>query len=226
MRGVPSSDLKAYFEEARRWDEDRLGSAVRSRRLAWIIASAAMALAGAAVVAVASLAPLKTIEPIVVRVDKTTGAVEVVTTLDDAISVGRDEAVTKYFLGQYVRARESYLAASAAEDFRQVAILSSTSEQRRWADLYRGANPLSPQIRYGPDGAAEAQIRAISFINDRVANIRFRRVVRQAQAQTTEDWIATVAFAYTTAPMAEADRLRNPLGFQVTSYRADPEIAP
>ncbi|MGH6970215.1 MAG: VirB8/TrbF family protein [Caulobacteraceae bacterium] len=24
--------------------------------------------------------------------------------------------------------------------------------------------------------------------------------------------------------MGEADRLRNPLGFQVTSYRADPEV--
>jgi len=34
-----------------------------------------------------------------------------------------------------------------------------------------------------------------------------------------------VAFTYTRAPMLEADRLRNPLGFQVTSYRADPEVS-
>ena len=32
------------------------------------------------------------------------------------------------------------------------------------------------------------------------------------------------AFTYTRAPMSEPDRLRNPLGFQVTSYRADPEV--
>ena len=38
------------------------------------------------------------------------------------------------------------------------------------------------------------------------------------------DWIATIAFTYTRAPMSEPDRLRNPLGFQVTSYRADPEV--
>jgi len=226
MSGVPTSDLKAYFEEARRWDQDRLGSALRSRRLAWVMASVATVLASVAIAAVAALAPLKTVEPIVVRVDKTTGAVDVVTTMDDAIVIGRDEAVTKYFLGQYVRAREGYLAASAAEDFRQVAILSAAGEQRRWADLHRGSNPLSPQVRYGPSGTAEAQVRAISFINDRVANIRFRRVIHQAQAETTEDWIATAAFTYTKAPMREADRLRNPLGFQVTSYRADPEIAP
>ena len=67
-------------------------------------------------------------------------------------------------------------------------------------------------------------IRAIGFINDGVANVRFRRTVRQVQQVTESDWIATIAFAYTRAPMSEADRLRNPLGFQVTSYRADPEV--
>ena len=34
MSGVPSPDLKRYFTEARRWDQDRLASALRSRRLA------------------------------------------------------------------------------------------------------------------------------------------------------------------------------------------------
>jgi type IV secretion system protein VirB8 len=48
--------------------------------------------------------------------------------------------------------------------------------------------------------------------------------LRQAQQITETDWIATIAFAYTKAPMAEADRLRNPLGFQVISYRSDPEV--
>lgn len=30
--------------------------------------------------------------------------------------------------------------------------------------------------------------------------------------------------SYTNAPMAEGDRYRNPLGFQVENYRADPEV--
>ena len=41
MTGVPSSDLKAYFAEARRWDQDRLSAAIRSRRLAWTVAAVA-----------------------------------------------------------------------------------------------------------------------------------------------------------------------------------------
>lgn len=225
MSGVPSSELKRYFAEARRWDQDRLTAALRSRRTAWIVAGAASTLAVAATAAVALLAPLKTVEPFVVRVSEDTGAVEVMRGLSsDPGPVRYEEAVTKYFLAQYVRNREGYLDPAAEDAFRLVSLLSAPGEQRRWADLYRGSNPESPQNLYGPDGEAIVAIRAIGFIGDDVANVRFRRTVRQAQQSVVTDWIATIAFTYTRAPMAESDRLRNPLGFQVTSYRADPEV--
>lgn len=225
MTGVPSKELKRYFAEARRWDQDRLASALRSRRFAWVMAGVATALATSATVAVALLTPLKTSEPFVIRVDQSTGAVDVVRGLSAQGGPARyDEAISKYFLAQYVRAREGYLDPAAEDSFRLVSILSGASEQRRWSDLYRGSNSESPQNLYGPDGEALIAIRAIGFINDDVANVRFHRTVRQAQQVVESDWIATIAFSYTRAPMAEADRLRNPLGFQVISYRADPEV--
>mgnify|MGYP003633178200 CR=1 FL=1 len=225
MSGVPSDELKRYFADARRWDQDRLDSALRSRRLAWVAAGVAGALAIAATAAVTFLTPLKTSEPFVIRVDQATGSVDVVRGLSaDDGPLQYDEAVSKYFLGQYVRSREGYLDPAAEDAFRQVSILSGPGEQRRWADLYRGSNPQSPQNLFGRDGEAVVSIRAIGFINDDVANVRFRRTVRRAQQVTESDWIATIAFTYTRAPMAESDRLRNPLGFQVTSYRADPEV--
>jgi type IV secretion system protein VirB8 len=159
-----------------------------------------------------------------VRVDNATGAVEVMTALTGKDRLSYDEAVTKYFLGQYVRARESWLPQAAEANFRQVSIMSTPAEQQRWADLFRPVNPASPQVAIGPAGEADVEIRAISFVNPAVANVRFRRTVRQGQQVTRGDWIATIAFAYTQAPMAEADRLRNPLGFQAVSYRADPEV--
>ena len=226
MSGVPELDLKAYFAEASRWDEDRLGSARRSRNLAWAVATGACLIAVAASAAVASLAPLKTVEPFVVRVDRATGAVDVMTSLAQEKKLPPDEAVSKYFLARYVRAREGYLPASAPEDFRQVAILSAPAEQRRFGDARAASNSQSHAVLYGHEGMAEVQIRTVSFINDKVASVRFRRTVRRAQATTSEDWIATAAFTYTRAPMREADRLLNPLGFQITSYRADPEAAP
>jgi type IV secretion system protein VirB8 len=226
VSGVFSHELKPYFEDARRWDEDRLADARRSRRLAWTLAAAAMALSAVAVGAVAALAPLKTVEPFVVRVDRATGAVDVMTGLKGSDRLTYEEAVTKYFLGTYVRAREGWLPQAAEQNFRQVSIMSTPAEQERWAEAFRPSNPQSPQVAWGPQAESLIDIRAISFVSPKVANIRFHRTLRQAGQANESDWIATVAFDYAKAPMAEADRLRNPLGFQVSSYRADPETSP
>ncbi|MGA0608345.1 virB8 family protein [Phenylobacterium sp. VNQ135] len=221
---VAGPDLKAYFAESRSWEADRVRSAERSRKLAWMVAAGAGGLAAVAVGAVAALAPLKTVEPFVVRVDRATGAVDVVSALTSEKPVTYEEAVTKHFLAQYVRARETWLAPAAEANFRQVSIMSTPAEQQRWGDAFRPSNPESPQVAFGPNGEAQIAIRSVTFVADGVANVRFHRVVRQSQQVTESDWIATVAFTYTKAPMAEGDRLRNPLGFQVTSYRADPEV--
>lgn len=224
MTGVPSSDLKVYFEESKSWEQDRLASALRSKRLAWTVAACAGVLALAAVGAVAALTPLKTVEPFVVRVDRSTGAVDVMTGLKGADHLTYDEAVSKYFLALYVRNREGWLPEAAEQDFRQVTILSTPPEQQRWADFFRPNNPQSPQVQWGDAAVSLIEVRAISFVSPKVADVRFHRILRQAQQTTESDWIATVAFTYTKAPMNEADRLRNPLGFQVISYRADPEV--
>jgi type IV secretion system protein VirB8 len=226
MTGVPSHDLKGYFDEAKRWDQDRLAAAQRSKRLAWSVAAFAGVLALAAVGAVAALTPLKTVEPFVVRVDRSTGAVDVMTGLKGTDHLTYDEAVNKYFLGLYVRAREGWLPQAAEPDFRQVAIMSAPAEQERWADTFRPANPESPQVLWGDNAVSLIDVRAISFVSPKVASVRFHRTLRQAQQTTESDWIATVAFTYTKAPMAEADRLRNPLGFQVVTYRSDPVVTP
>jgi len=225
MTGVPANELKAYFDDARRWDQDRLKTAERSKRVAWTVAVLASGVAIAASAAVAALAPLKSVEPYVVRVNQTTGSVDVMTGLTGERGVAYNEAVSKSFLAQYVRAREGYLPPAAQENFQFVTILSTPDEQQRWADLYRATNPQSPQVLVGPEGSATVTIRNITFINDKVANVRFSKTVRLGQEVKVTDWIATLTFAYTKAPMLESDRIRNPLGFQVDSYRADPEIS-
>ena len=224
MIGVTDGDLKTYFEEARSWEQDRLKAAERSKRLAWTVACAAGALAVVAVGAVAALTPLKSVEPFVVRVDQATGAVDVMTGLKGQVHLTYDEAVSKYFLALYVRTREGWLPQAAEANFRQVAIMSAPPEQERWADDFRPSNPQSPQVAWGDNGVSLIDVRAISFVSPKVANVRFHRVLRVAQQDTESDWIATIAFTYTKAPMAEGDRMRNPLGFQVISYRSDPEV--
>ncbi len=222
--GVEAHGLADYFRDARSWDQDRVRDAARSRRTAWIIAGAASVVAIAAVLAVAMLSPLKTVIPFVIRVNQTTGAVDVQTAITGAKPMRYDEAVSKYFLAQYVRTRESWLAPAAEENFRQVAILSVPAEQKRWQQAASPSNPKSARSQWGATTTVEARVRNISFINGEVANVRFTRLVRSETEAVSSDWIATIGFTYTNAPMEEGDRYRNPLGFQVVTYRADPEV--
>lgn len=224
--GVSRSDLKQYFADARSWDEDRARAAIKSKRFAYIIAGVGAATGIAGLGCVAAMVPLKRVELVTVRVNQTTGAVDVQTELTGKKPVAYDEAVTKYFLANYVRLRESYNNASAKEDFNAVAILSTTPEQQRLSDQTNATNPKSPRSLLGDGGFANARVTNITFINNRVANVRFTRTVTTPTTQATAtDWIATVTFGYTNAPMAEGDRYRNPLGFQVENYRADPVVA-
>jgi type IV secretion system protein VirD4 len=112
MTGVSSEDLKGYFKEAQSWDQDRLRAAERSKRLAWTVAGAAGLLACVAVGAVAALTPLKSVEPFVVRVDQSTGAVDVMTGLKGQDHLTYDEAVSKYFLALYDVKRENWEASA------------------------------------------------------------------------------------------------------------------
>src|SRR3546814_8277557 len=147
---VPASVLKRYFQEARSWDQDRVRSALRSTRIAWTVAVVTSVLAAASIFAVAALAPLKTVVPYVIRVNQTTGAVDVQTALTQR-PMRYDEAVTKYFLAQYVRTRESWIPAAAEEHFRFETILSQSAEQQRWARFLSNNNAASPKNAWGKD---------------------------------------------------------------------------
>lgn len=219
---VMTDDLKNYFEKARRFDQDRMLQVERSNRVAWSIAIVASIVAGASIFAVAGLTPLKTVEPFVVRVDNSTGIVDVVSALTSSAGT-YDEAVTKYFAAKYVRAREGYVWSEAEENFRTIALLSTQAEQTRFATVYRGSNPESPQNIYSRDAAARINIASISLINQNVVSVRYMRTITRGDDVRTTHWVATLTFSYANVPMSSTDRLVNPLGFAVSEYRADPE---
>ncbi|TKT75902.1 virB8 family protein [Aquamicrobium sp. LC103] len=219
---VTADDLKEYFDKARRFDQDRLVEAERSRRLAWCAAAVASGLAIVSVFAVAQLTPLKTVEPFVIRVDNSTGIVDVVSALTSTAGT-YEEAVTKYFAARYVRAREGYVWSEAEENFKIASLLSNPAEQQRFAAQYRGSNPQSPQNVYGRNASAKITIKSISLISANVISVRYIRTITRGDDVLTTHWVASITYSYANAPMSASDRLVNPLGFIVSEYRADPE---
>ena len=218
------AELKQYLKEARSFDYDLRVKSDRSRRFAWGVAGVMTVAAASACFAVAMLAPLKSVEPFVIRVDSATGVPEVMTSLSDG-QEEYDEAVSKYFLARYVRTREGYSFASREAIFREVQLLSSREEQAEFSAFYNASNPESPQFLYGRNGKADVTIRSIAFIGDDLAQVRFARTVTERDERVRTLWVATVQFSFQSdAVISDQDRLINPLGFVVTDYRSDPEV--
>jgi len=214
---------KLYYQEATGWELDRERANTRSKIVAWWIAAGASVIAGLAVVAVLLLTPLKQVEPFVIRVDNTTGIVDVVKSLRTG-TTEYNEAITKYFIAEYIHAREGYSRPLAESNYDAVTLMSDTNERRQY-ELYFDPikNPKSPLNVYNTNGSVETKIKSIEFLKKNTAAIRYLRIQRVGTTATQTDWIATVNFRYVNSPQSEQAREINPLGFLVVDYRTDPE---
>jgi len=229
-----SNDIKPdgrradYYKEAATWSADIHGALRASRRVAWIIAAAAAAIAVLEAIALAALAPLKTVVPYTITVDRQTGYVETVSGLKPG-AMTQDQAVTQSFLVQYVMARETFDASDLTQQYHKVMLWSAGEARDQYARLMQRSTPESPLSLYSPQTMVATTIKSVSMLSPTTALIRFD-TTRSDPGSTTasqQSWAAVLAFHYSNAPLSMADRFVNPLGFQVTRYRRDAEtLAP
>lgn len=217
----------AHYEAAAGWAADRNEDLRASRRTAWIVAMIAVAVALVEAILFAVLLPLKTVVPYTLLVDRQTGYVQAL----DPIAANRvapDSALTQSFLVQYVIAREGFDRAVVQRDYARVALWSEGEARSDYVAAMQVANPASPLVRLPRGAAIEARLKSVSSLGPRTALVRFelQRRDRTAVAQPPQNWVAIVTYRYSDAPMSVEDRFINPLGFQVTRYRRNPETAP
>lgn len=216
--------IEAFVDAAKAWETDEIVRVRRSERRAWIFAALGIGTALAACIAVAALTPLKSVEPFVVRVDKNTGATDIVTRIDER-TVSFNEALDKYFLARYVNYREEYSNAMAFPNYEAVTLMSTQQVGAAYYAQINPKNPRSPVSVYGKDGTVEVAVNSISFLGNGVAQVRFARTEKGPNSPERESsWIGTITFKYLKAPADGKARLVNPVGFQVSEYRLDPEM--
>jgi type IV secretion system protein VirB8 len=220
---VKEAAFEAFLEASRAWETTEIARARKSERRAWLFAGSGIAIALAGCIAVALLTPLKTVEPFVVRVDKSTGGADIVSRLDES-AVSFDETIDKYFLARYVNYREEYADAAAFANYDAVSLMSSKPVGELYYRQVNPKNPRSPTQVYGKDGAVEIEVNSISFLDKGVAQTRFTRIERKLNSEpATTHWIATITYKYAKATLDAKARLVNPLGLQVDDYRLDAE---
>jgi type IV secretion system protein VirB8 len=227
MNDMPRETLDQYYASAESWSEDRVRAENRSRRIACIVAAVAAAIALLEAIALIALIPLKRDVPYTLMVDKQTGYVQALHPLEPS-KLSADAALTRSFLVQYVIARESFDADTVQSNYRKVGLWSAGSARDQYVSSMRSANPTSPLASLPRGATIDVAIRSISSINANTAMVRFTTTQANPGGQQglAQNWVATVSFRYTDAEMSDADRLDNPLGFQVTRYRKDAETLP
>ncbi len=216
-----------YYAEAATWAADVHATLRASRRLAWIIAGVAVVVALMEAIALAALAPLKTVVPYTISVDRQTGYVETVRPLAQG-PLTQDLAVTQAYLAQYVQARETFDATDLRDAYRRVMLLSAGDAKAQYQRLMQKTTPQSPLAVYAPTTVVATTVKSVSLLTPTTALIRFDTSRSDASGPPgpAQSWAAVIAFRYTNAPIRMGERLVNPLGFQVTRYRRDAEGAP
>ena len=216
--------LDTYFAEASSWNGDRLRAMSSSRRAAWCVAAGASAIALLEATALVLLTPLKTVEPYTLMVDKTTGYVQALKPLDLA-ETSPDASLTQSFLYQYVIAREGFDLGTLKADYRKVALFSADRARSSYLRMMSASNPESPLQLYPRSATVDVRIKSVSPIGAHTVLVRFDTIRSDAgaQPQPARSWVAAIGYRYSSQPMSIEDRFVNPLGFQVISYRKDPE---
>ena len=226
---VKAVEEKGFFSKGSDWEADRQASYEKSERRAWLVAGGLSVIAIAAVIGIASLAPFKRVVPYVFAIDKATGNVELVSAADDRGVVGYQELLDKHWAQKYVIARESYNYKLLQTDYDTVLSLSADDVGREYARQYDGPNARDK--KYGSGIEMRIKVLSVTPAQDEVGTkvvVRFEKTSKRTDSdgEVPQYFVATFPYEYKPSMFGkEKDLIQNPLGFRVTSYRVDPEIA-
>ena len=199
----------------------------QSNKKAWLIAIVSIFITLLSILAVLVLTPLKTVEPYVIRVDNTTGMVDILTTLDEK-QITQNEALDKHFIGQYIKAREGYFFDMLNQDYIFTQLLSSPEVAESYRAIYSGEN--SRDSRLGSFTKVEVNILSVVLgesngIKTATARINLKSTNKNSKEESLSTKVITLSYKYLLNEMQEKNRILNPLGFKVLTYRIDEEIS-
>lgn len=215
-----------YYEAVKSFEKDRLAIVATRAKLFLSLAIVEIVVILALAIALAGLSPLKTAVPYVIRVDNTTGFTDIAKPLSQE-KESFDKVTTKYFMSQFIINYESYDWETVQSMYETVSLMSNGAVFESYKNAMLADN--SPLNVLKNDFKLKVKIKSITFLNRNTEQVRFVKLVLKnngilATEYKQTSWIATVAFDYNKSITTEGERLINPLGFEVLSYRVDPEL--
>lgn len=221
---MSKSNLQSAFE-------DEIFFTLQQQRNAWAkIAVGSIVLALMALGALIVILPLDETRPFVVMVDKTTGEAEKLVQVRPA-TLDQQDAVLQAGLVSYVVDRETYDPADNAIRIPDVMTRSSANAAETLGALWTSSSPQYPPTVYGADIRVRVVVKSISLSpaagskTPDLARVRITKYREEKGRETAErTFVATVGYVFQPKENAKLEEVwKNPLGFNVLSYRIDAE---
>lgn len=199
-----------------------------SNRRAWLVAFVSLIITFFSLGAIFFLTPLKEVKPYVIEVEQKTGMVNILTKLDKK-TIPTQDALDKYWTNKYVKARESYYYDILNQDYTIVQLMSSERVAQQYRKLYEGDNSLVK--KYKNDFETKIKVLSIVLVDSagsKTATIRIIKTtenLKQKSIVERANKVITLTYKYIgDAYASEKDRIENPLGYKVETYRTDDEV--
>lgn len=207
------------------WYKDRYQYVIVQRKILTLITLLSLLCTFVTVLVIASLTPLKTVEPFVIQVDQKSGIVQTVDPLT-VKELTANEAVNNFYIVQYIRARENYNIHDIARNYNIVRIMSEPGQvYGQFVSQADPNNPRSNAARLGSGGTRTVKFKSITYINPQLAQARL--LIEERGNETSyqqQHKIVLIAFQYIKLNLTNEERYINPLGFRVTDYRVDEDV--
>lgn len=224
LGGSPTPDV-IEADTAVTWERETYLAQRRSTRRAWACALFAASMAVLALLSLMLVLPLKEFAPYVVTVDKNTGWLEVTRGLHQG-NLTQNEAITIAQIVRCVVARESFDATDYPTLYHEASLCLAARALDAYRRQHDQSNEESPAAVYGYEGIVRVEIGSVNLLTETTALVSFRTVVEHQQRAVVNHWRAALTFGYSDKEFSMRDRFINPLGFQISSYRRDPDLAP
>lgn len=215
--------------DAQNWYKDR-DQWIRVQRNALFVISLLCAVVTAILsISMNSLIPLKSVEPFVIQIDQKTGVTQMVDPITAEEMTG-NEALVRYFLAKYIRARESYYPngwenSYNRDNYNTVSWL--TQPGQAYDDYRKIIEPTNTKSWFnslGTQGSRSIKFRSIQINDSQKATARVL-IEEKIGGNTKELYqIINVEFGFAKLELSVEQRYTNPLGFVVKTYRIDEEV--
>ncbi|WP_051246048.1 type IV secretion system protein [Thioalkalivibrio sp. ALE19] len=165
-------------------------------------------------IAMAGIAPLKTVVPYVIETDdigRTEAALASVEEFEP------NEVQLHYFLAEWVNHMMEIRPGVTQHNLQEAFQKTTGTAQDQFRNHLEEYEPLE-RVVDNPERITEVRIRSMNRMSENAILIQFRTITREPnQADEEQDWSLTANFDIAT-PSSEEEILRNPIGLQIENF--------